>query len=424
MFNDLLTMRFQTLAEWLAWQETLHPKAIDLGLERVRAVAERMGVLTPSHTVITVAGTNGKGSSVAMLESILSCAGLRVGTYTSPHLWRYNERIRIERLSVEDAAIIDAFERIDTARGDISLSYFEFGTLAALDILQQAELDVAVLEVGLGGRLDAVNILDADCALVTGIGIDHVEWLGSDRESIGREKGGIFRAGRPAVCSDPRPPASLREAARERGAVWYGLDEQFGYAAAADGWSWWGPDARLESLPLPALHGPFQMQNAAGVLMALHALGARLPLTVQAIRDGLSQVRIAGRFDIVPGAVEEIYDVAHNPHGATALAVALAARPCAGRTLAVCAMLADKDASGVATALAEQVQVWHLAGLDNQRGQSAQALAARMPLPVAPRLHADPASALAAARADARPGDRIVIFGSFHTIAELLPPGL
>jgi dihydrofolate synthase/folylpolyglutamate synthase len=216
----------------------------------------------------------------------------------------------------------------------------------------------------------------------------------------------------------------LREAAREFGAVWYGLDEQFGYAAGADHWTWWGPDARLESLPLPALPGPFQLQNAAGVLMALLALGARLPLTLQSIRDGLSQARIAGRFTVMPGAVEEIYDVAHNPHGAKALAAALAARPCAGRTMAVCAMLADKDASGVASALAEQVQAWYLAGLDGQRGQSAQALAARMPLPVEPGLHADPASALAAARAAARPGDRIVIFGSFLTIAELLPPGL
>lgn len=424
MFNESLTMRFQTLADWLAWQETLHPKAIDLGLDRVRAVAERMGLQTPSHLVISVAGTNGKGSSVAMLEAILSCASLRVGAYTSPHLWRYNERIRVDRKAVEDADIVAAFGRIDAARGEISLSYFEFGTLAALDIFQRAELDVAVLEVGLGGRLDAVNLIDADSALVTGIGIDHVEWLGPDRESIGREKGGIFRAGRPAVCSDPHPPDSLREAARELGAVWYGLDEQFGYSAGVDHWTWWGPDARLESLPLPALPGPFQIQNAAGVLMALRALGMRLPLTVQAIRDGLSQARIAGRFTVMPGTVEEIYDVAHNPHGAMALAAALAARPCAGRTFAVCAMLADKDASGVASALAAQVQAWYLAGLDGLRGQSAQALAARMPLPVDPRLHADPAGALAAARADARPGDRIVIFGSFHTIAELLPPGL
>ena len=417
-------MRFQTLADWLAWQETLHPKAIDLGLERVRAVAGRMGLLAPAHLVITVAGTNGKGSSVAMLESILACAGLRVGAYTSPHLWRYNERIRIDRKAVEDADIVAAFDRIDTARGDISLSYFEFGTLAALDLFARARLDVAVLEVGLGGRLDAVNILDADCALVTGIGIDHVEWLGPDRESIGREKAGIFRAGRPAVCSDPRPPSSVRETARVIGAAWYGLGEQFSYERADGTWTWWGGSVRLESLPLPALPGPFQLQNAAGVLMALRTLGARVPLTLAALRDGLAQARIAGRFHVVPGAVEEIYDVAHNPHGAQALAEALAARPCAGRTLAVCAMLADKDAAGVAAALTGEVHAWFLAGLDDARGQSAEALAARMLLPVAPQRCADPKAALSAARAAARPGDRIVVFGSFHTIAELLPPGL
>lgn len=417
-------MRFQSLADWLAWQETLHPKAIDLGLERVRAVAERMGLLAPAHLVITVAGTNGKGSSVAMLEAILVCAGLRVGAYTSPHLWRYNERIRIDRKAAGDADIVAAFDRIDTARGDISLSYFEFGTLAALDLFARAQLDVAVLEVGLGGRLDAVNILDADCALVTGIGIDHVEWLGPDRESIGREKAGIFRAGRSAVCSDPQPPASVRETAHALGAQWFGLGEQYSYERVDDSWTWWGGGVRLESLPLPALPGPFQLQNAAGALMALRALGARVPVTLAAIRDGLTQARSAGRFQVVPGAVEEIYDVAHNPHGARALAEALAARPCAGRTLAVCAMLADKDAAGVAAVLVEQVQAWFLAGLDDARGQSAEALAERMHLPVEPRLCADPAAALNVARAAAYPGDRIVVFGSFHTIAELLPPGL
>lgn len=417
-------MRFQTLDQWLSWQETLHPKAIDLGLERVRAVAEQMELLAPAYRIITVAGTNGKGSSVAMLESILACAGLRVGTYTSPHLWRYNERIRVAGEPAADADIVAAFERIDRARGDVSLSYFEFGTLAALDIFRHAGLEVAVLEVGLGGRLDAVNIVDADCALITSIGIDHVEWLGPDRETIGREKAGIFRAGRPAVCADPQPPASLRSAAHALGARWYGFGEQFGYEAGVDSWTWWGPDARLEMLPMPSLPGVFQLQNAAGALMALQALGAQLPVTLQALREGLAQAHIAGRFSIVPGTVEEIYDVAHNPHGATALAAALAARPCAGRTLAVCAMLADKDASGVAAALAEQVHTWYLGGLDSERGQSAETLAARMPLPAAPRLHADPSGALAAARADARPGDRIVVFGSFHTIAELLPPGL
>ena len=415
-------MRFQTLHEWLTWQETLHPKAIDLGLERALAVAERMDLLHPRHVVITVGGTNGKGSSVAMLESILSCAGQRVGAYTSPHLHAYNERIRVDRKSVADDEIVAAFARIDGAREDISLSYFEFGTLAALDIFQRADLDVAILEVGLGGRLDAVNILDADCALVTGIGIDHVDWLGPDRESIGREKAGIFRAGRPAVCSDPQPPVSVRATARQIGANWYGLGEQFGYEVAGERWNWWGPGLTLQGLPPPALIGAFQLQNAAGVLMALRSLGGRLPVTLQAIHTGLRELHLSGRFQVLPGAIERIFDVAHNPHAAAGLAAALDARPCKGRTLAVCGMLADKDAAGVAVALMAQVQAWYLGGLDGDRGQSAQSLAQQMALPGAhQRIFPDLSAAYAAAWADARCGDRILVFGSFRAIAELLP---
>ncbi len=420
-----MSMRFSTLDDWLAWQETLHPKAIDLGLERVREVAARLNLLTPAHTVITVAGTNGKGSSVALLEAMLSAAGLRVGAYTSPHLWRYNERIRIDRSLVDDAALIESFERIDAARGDTSLSYFEFGTLAALDILQRAAVDVAVLEVGLGGRLDAVNIIDADYALVTGIGIDHAEWLGPDRESIGREKAGIFRAGRPAICSDPQPPASVRAVAQACGADWYGIGEQFGYSRSATGWNWWGPQQRLDDLPLPALPGEFQLRNAAGVLMLLQLYSAQRAIPQRAIRQGLREARVAGRFTVLPGTVETIFDVAHNPHAAEALAEALAQRPCTGRTLAVCGMLADKDAAGVVAALGAQIDGWYLGDLAGARGQTAQQLAARMGLASTQRhLHADLQAAYAAACTAARAGDRIVVFGSFHTIAELLPPGL
>ncbi len=415
-------MRFNTLAEWLAWQETLHPTAIDLGLERVSAVATKLGLLTPKHILITVAGTNGKGSSVALLESILTSAGYRVGAYTSPHLLHYNERIRIARQEVTDADLVMVFDRIDKARGDISLSYFEFGTLAALVLFQQTDLDVAVLEVGLGGRLDAVNIQDADCALVTGIGIDHVEWLGPDRESIGREKAGIFRAGRPAICSDPAPPATVRVAAAGLAANWYGLDEQYGYRLSDTHWDWWGPGLSLNELPFPALPGPVQVQNAAGVLMALHSIRQQLPVAEHAIHTGLQQMRLRGRFDIVPGPVECIFDVAHNPHAAAQLAAALATRPCGGRTFAVCGMLADKDAAGVAAALQTQVQMWYLGGLDGVRGQSAVALAMRMALPELHRhLFADVSAAFAAARTAADAGDRILVFGSFHTIAEVLP---
>lgn len=418
-------MRFDTLSAWLAWQETLHPKAIDLGLERVRSVAERLDVLQPRHRVISVAGTNGKGSSVALLEAILSAAGLRVGTYTSPHLWRYNERIRIAGQEVEDTALMAAFARIDSARGETSLSYFEFGTLAAFDLMQQAELDVAVLEVGLGGRLDAVNILDADCALVTGIGIDHVEWLGPDRESIGREKAGIFRSGRPAICADPAPPASVRQQAQALAADWYALGEQFGFSVASEHWDWWGPDVQLTQLPAPALPGRFQYQNAAGVLMALHSLAAQLPVTVQALHRGLRTLHLPGRFQCLPGPVELCFDVAHNVQAAVALAENLASRPCRGRTHAVCALLADKDAAGIAEALREQVQAWYLAGLAGARAQSAAQLAACMGAAVtAPQLYPDPTAALNAARRQAEVGDRIVVFGSFHTIAELLPSSL
>ncbi len=415
-------MRFETLAEWLAWQETLHPTVIDLGLVRVSAVAARLGLLTPKHIVITVAGTNGKGSSVALLESILVSAGHRVGSYTSPHLLTYNERIRIDRQSVADTDLMLAFERIDQARGDISLTYFEFGTLAALDLFQHAALDVAVLEVGLGGRLDAVNIQDADCALIAGIGIDHVDWLGPDRESIGREKAGIFRAGRPAICSDPAPPDTVRATAEELAADWYGLNKQFGFDLRDTCWEWWGPELRLKNLPLPALPGPVQVQNAAGVLMVLHSLGERLPVTLHAIHDGLQQMCLRGRFEIVPGPIERIFDAAHNPHAAAQLAAALAARPCRGRTLAVCGMLADKDAAGVAAALSAQVQIWYLGGLDCARGQSAQLLAGRLGLSDQyTHLYADVPAAYAAACAAAQADDRILVFGSFHTIAELLP---
>lgn len=418
-------MRFDTLNDWLAWQETLHPQAIDLGLERVRAVAARMGLLQPKHIVISVAGTNGKGSSVAMLEAILLSAGLRVGVYTSPHLWQYNERIRIAGQAVDDATLIASFARIDAARAELSLSYFEFGTLAALDIIQRAGVAVAVFEVGLGGRLDAVNILDADAALVTAIGIDHVEWLGPDRESIGREKAGIFRRQRAAVCSDPQPPASLRAVAQSCAALWYGLGEQFAYAQSSDTWQWSGPGVVLDALPLPALPGPFQLQNAAGVVMVVQTLAAHLPVTEQAIRTGLRTARVAGRFTVVAGLFETIFDVAHNPHAATALAQALAERPCSGRTLAVCGMLSDKDAAGVAAALTAQVQHWYLGGLSGPRGQSAVQLAERMKLPPTQRhLVPDVAAAYAAAQSAARAGDRLLVFGSFHTIAELLPPGL
>ncbi len=362
--------RYATLEHWLAWQETLHPRAIDLGLERVQQVAQRLGLLDrPTFTIITVGGTNGKGSCVALLEAILRAAGYKTGAYTSPHLLRYNERIRLDGVTVDDASLCEAFARLDAARKDISLTYFEFGTLAALWLFQQAGVQVALLEVGLGGRLDAVNIMDADAALITTIAIDHVEWLGQDRDSIGREKAGIYRQGRPAICADPLPPVGLLDQAHTVGARLYLVNRDYGFCRQGQQWSWWCETIRLDALPLPALPGAHQLGNAAGVLMTLQSLAGRLPVPVEAIQAGLRQAHIAARFQIVAGPVEWILDVAHNPHAATVLADTLHARPCAGRTRAVWAMLNDKDAPGVARALAASVDCWYPATLTGPRGR-------------------------------------------------------
>jgi dihydrofolate synthase / folylpolyglutamate synthase len=414
-------MRFHTLTDWLAWQETLHPNAIDMGLERVAAVARSMGLDRPAPVVITVAGTNGKGSCVALLESILGAAGYRVGVYSSPHLVRYNERVRVCGRDAGDAALCAAFERIDQARGATSLTYFEFGTLAALDIFAQADLDVAVLEVGLGGRLDAVNIVAADAALITSVGIDHVEYLGPDRESIGREKAGILRPATPAVYGEADPPRSVLAQADHLAAPLHCLARDYRYRAADDSWDWRSNANSYTGLPLPNLPGAFQLQNAAAVLMVLELLAPRLPVAIEALHAGLRAVRLPGRFQVLPGQVEWILDVAHNPHAARALAEALRQRPCAGRTHLVLAMLADKDAAGVCAALRPAVAVWYCAGLVGPRGQSGAQLATRAGIAESEAsVHDDVVSACAHAAATAKPGDRIVVCGSFHTVCEAL----
>lgn len=415
-------MRFNSLDQWLHWQESLHPSAIDLGLERPGKVLQTLGLHSPKHLVITVAGTNGKGSSVAMLESILLAAGYRVGCYTSPHLIRYNERIRINGEEIDDTRLCEAFNRIDHARGDISLTYFEFGTLAAIEIFDRADLDVAVMEVGLGGRLDAVNLLDADVALVTAIDVDHAAWLGDDREAIGYEKAGIFRAGRPAVCSDPCPPQSLLRYAKELGASLYrqGLDYRF--QREGDSWGWQWLRQHRDAMPLPALRGQFQLQNAAGVLMVLALIDEHLPVAPQYLRQGLLSVNLAGRFQVFPGEVTTIVDVAHNPQSAEALAANLAAMPVNGATHAVVAMLADKDIGRVIQSMNGVVDHWYAAGLDVFRGADSLTMAsalAEQGITVA-KSFPSVATALAAARDDAREGDRIVIFGSFYTAAEAI----
>ena len=415
--------RFNSLADWLDWQETLHPRKIDLGLERVARVAERMQLLTPAHGVITVAGTNGKGSSIAMLESILFAAGYRVACYTSPHLLRYNERIRIAGKEIDDAALCAAFESVDQARGDTSLSYFEFGTLAALTLFSRSQLDIALLEVGMGGRLDAVNVLDANAALVTSIDIDHSDWLGDDRESIGREKAGIFRAGRPAICSDPEPPASVFRQAQAVSAHWYATGHGYDWSTTEGAWRWHSNSKDYQDLPLPALPGTHQLQNAAGVLMVLEALATRYPLSRKAIEQGLRTASLAGRFQRLPGSVETLLDVAHNPGSARELAQLLRQRGVPGRTRMVLGMLADKDIAAFAALLAPVVTDWYLATLRGERGLSANQLQRAIGSsehPGATWRFQDVATAFTQAHADAKAGDRVVVCGSFVTVAEAL----
>lgn len=415
-------MRFTTLNEWLCWQESLHPVSIDLGLERPGKVLRAMGLEKPPHTVITVAGTNGKGSSVALLESILLAAGYHVGCYTSPHLLHYNERIRLNGEVVNDALLCESFERIDQARGETSLTYFEFGTLAAFDIFARSRLDVAVVEVGLGGRLDAANLLDADVALITAIDVDHAAWLGNDRETIAVEKGGIMRHAHPAVCSDPQPPQSLLALAAEKGAPLSVLGRDYRYMESGDSWQWSSGSTSRDALPLPALRGRAQLQNAAGVLMVLHQLAGRLPVAPQHLKQGLLAVSLPGRFQIVPGAPLTILDVAHNPQSAEVLAANLLAMPMGGKTHAVVGMLADKELAATLRHLKGVVSEWYPAGLAVPRGADASTLVRALA-----DIEVDTAApyvtvtaALAAARASAQDDDRIVIFGSFYTVAEAM----
>ena len=415
--------RFNTLTDWLTWQETLHPRKIDLGLERVASVAERLQLLHPDFTIVTVAGTNGKGSSVAMLEAVLLVAGYQIGAYTSPHLQHYNERIRIGGQEIDDASLCSAFSAVDEARGTVSLSYFEFGTLAALLLFNQASLDVAILEVGLGGRLDAVNILDGDVALITAIDIDHRAWLGNDRETIGQEKAGILRAARPAICSDANPPHSVEKRARELGAPWFALGEQYHYQAMASSWNWQGTGSSFEGLPLPALPGQHQLDNAAGVLMVLEALADKYPVSRTAVEKGLQTVNLNGRCQILSGAVELVFDVAHNAASAACLSQVLQDHATSGATYLVLGMLDDKDIDEFTLALADSVDHWYLASLGGDRGLTAARLQDGMRQLQADskiRCFPDTATALQQAKMDAASGDRIVISGSFVTVAEAL----
>ncbi len=425
-----------TLSDWLAHCERLHPKTIDMGLDRVRAVADRMG-LAFDCPIITVAGTNGKGSSCAMLEAILLAAGYRTGLYTSPHLVHFEERCRVRGEIVNATDLVACFARVEWARGlnadEISLSYFEFTTLAILQLLADSKLDVVVLEVGLGGRLDAVNILDADCALITSIDLDHMALLGHDRESIGFEKAGIMRAGRPVVVSDPMPPQSILDHAKEIGADLWRLGHDFNFSGDKQQWGWAASSVkggrRYAGLAYPALRGANQLVNASGVLATLSALRERLPVTAQAVRNGLSMVELPGRFQIIPGQPTLVLDVAHNPHSVAALAENLDAMgfyPC---THAVFGAMADKDLAPMLARMSPLVDKWYFTDLPTARAAAgadlqAQWQALQTRADVSASAYAAPTAALQAAVEAADPADRIVVFGSFYTVGGILEGGV
>jgi dihydrofolate synthase/folylpolyglutamate synthase len=410
------------LAGWLEFIEHQHPQSIALGLARVREVLVRLG-LPPLPPAITVGGTNGKGSTCAMLEAILGAAGYRAGCYTSPHLLRYNERVRIGGREAGDAELCDAFAAVEGARSGCPLTYFEFGTLAAILLFVEARIDVAVLEVGLGGRLDAVNAFEPDCAVVVSVALDHIDYLGTTRERIGFDKAGIFRAGKPAIVAEADPPASLMHHAQSIGADLQLIDRDFGYAAGDVQWRFWDWRGKRDGLPLPALRGAYQLANASAALAALDSLRDRVPVDNGAIRRGLVEVDLPARFQVLPGRPALILDVAHNPHAAARLAENLARLDSRGAILAVFAMLKDKDINGVAAAVSPQVRKWFLAPLPGPRGADLDRMTEALREANAAgsvTSSSDVAAALAQARERAGPDDKIVVFGSFHTVAAAL----
>lgn len=432
-----------TLADWLTYLESLHPKTIALGLERVAVVKQRLD-LHPDFPVIVVGGTNGKGSVCAMLESILYAAGYKVGCYTSPHLLHYNERVRVGKQPVSDTELCASFAQIEQARcgdsdvgrdssrqGDVGLkpdlqiplTYFEFGTLAAMQCFIEHKVEVAILEVGLGGRLDAVNVFDNDCAVVTSVDIDHVDYLGDTREKIAFEKAGIFRRGRVAICADPDVPATLRAHAQDIGAELWCIGSDFGCTPHQGQWDYRSRQGSRSALPHPALRGAFQLNNASAVLAVLDVLQARLPVSMAAVRRGLTEVQLAGRFQFVPGKPQLILDVAHNPHAARSLAQNFANLPPCPHTYAVFAMLKDKDMRGVVGLLDPYIDTWLVAGIDAPRGASSGELAHVLQDAAVRgkvlRFDCIP-EALRFAYKAAGENDRIAAFGSFHTVAAVM----
>ncbi|MCW9055742.1 MAG: bifunctional tetrahydrofolate synthase/dihydrofolate synthase [Gammaproteobacteria bacterium] len=418
-------MRFKTLQQWLDWQESLNPKEIDLGLDRVSKVLENLKLSADfSSPVITVAGTNGKGSTVAFLESILLAAGCKVGCYTSPHLLKYNERIRINGQLVDDLSLCRAFEQVDQARENIALTYFEFGTLAALLLFSQVGLDAVVLEVGLGGRLDAVNVINADASIVTTVDIDHIDWLGDDREKIGYEKAGIFRAHRPAIFGALQIPDSVRNYASQIQAQLFVAGRDYLYqGVGADRWQWSGPESRYSDLAMPSLSGAYQLQNAAAVIMALEKISFNCVIDERVISEGLQSARLMGRYQRVHSSPQVIVDVAHNPQAARALVEQLADDPVEGRTRVVLSMLADKAVDEVVQILSPVVDDWYLAGLSGARGLDVGSIAkiVKQILPDVKLCNQQTVSAACKSALDeSAEEDRILVLGSFYTVTEAI----
>ncbi len=417
------------LTTWLAHLESLHPRGqggIELGLERVLRVKEVLAQELRCP-VITVGGTNGKGSTCAYMEAMYSFAGYRVGCYTSPHLLEYNERVRIDRLPVDDTGLCEAFARVEAARqvaGDIALTYFEFGTLAAIEVFRSRQVEILILEVGLGGRLDAVNAYDADCAVITSIALDHTNWLGPTRASIAFEKAGIFRAGKPAICADPDPPQSLLEQARAVGADLHVLGRDFGYSGDQLQWTFWGRGGlRRGGLATPALRGAGQLGNASAALDAIELLRKRLPVSMQAIRRGLIELDLPGRCQVIPGRPVIVLDVAHNPQAVAGLAAKLGEMAFCARTIAVVGMLGDKDLAGSLAPLAGKVDLWLLADLKVPRGASSEVLTAAVNnsgLGGRVECFVSPDEAFARSAELAGENDRIIVFGSFYTVAAVM----
>ncbi|MES2218741.1 MAG: bifunctional tetrahydrofolate synthase/dihydrofolate synthase [Pseudomonadota bacterium] len=412
-------MKAKTLEEWVSYISTVHATEMELGLARVRQVADKLGLLTPDCPVITIGGTNGKGSCVAGLEAVYRAQGYNVGAFTSPYLIRLNEEIRINGVEASDRDFCSAFEKINKARGDISLTIFEFNTLAALEIFRNAPLDLILLEVGLGGRLDAVNIIDADLTIVSSIALDHIHLLGDTRDLIAREKAGIFRPDRPAVCGDFEPPSTLLNYAREIKAKLFCQGQDFYFTQHENSWDWQSSKVTYQKLPLPSL----ALQNMSTVLMAVELLQTRLPVEREALNDAFKKVTLPGRLQIFPGAVTRIFDVSHNPAAAGLLAKKLSALPCEGKTHAVFSMLADKDIVGTVQAVNELVDDWYIAALPVARAAPLSILQesffkAKLDKQINP--YPDIARAYQAAIDRATPGDRVVVFGSFYTVAEVI----